>query len=127
MSRPFAAKQGPIFVDAEATGPQRSMSLRLILDTGATTTVIKDSVLSAPGYDLSRTTDRVPMTTGGAVQTVPRIVLTRLTALGHHRFGFRVLAHGLPTVPTISSLLGLDFLRDGILTVAFQSGLVSLT
>lgn len=127
MSQPFAANQGPILVDAEATGPQRSMSLRLILDTGATTTVIKDSVLTALGYDLSRVTDRVPMTTGGAVHTVPRVVLTRLTALGHHRFGFRVLSHGLTTVPAISGLLGLDFPRDGILTVDFRSGLVTLS
>jgi predicted aspartyl protease len=126
MSHPFNPKQGSIVVDAEATGPHRSMTLRMILDTGATTTVIRDSVLSALGYDLPQVTDRVQLTTGGAVQTVPRVVLTRLTALGQHRFGFRVLAHALPTVPMISGLLGLDFLRDQTLAIDFRSGLITL-
>ena len=64
MSHPFNSKHGPILVEAEVTGPDRSMTLPLLLDTGATTSLIKESVLLALGYDLANVTDRVRMTTG---------------------------------------------------------------
>jgi predicted aspartyl protease len=126
VSYPFQAKQGPILVEAEVTGPTRSLTLPLLLDTGATTSLIKDSVLLALGYDLASVTDRVPMTTGSVVTTVPRVVLTRLSALGQHRFGFPVLAHPLPAVVSVSGLLGLDFLRDRTLTIDFRAGQITL-
>ena len=87
MSYPFTARHGPIFVEAEITGPQRSLTLPLLLDTGATTSVLTEAVLVALGYDPANVTTRVPMTTGSAVISAPRVVLTRLTALGQHRFG----------------------------------------
>ena len=102
------------------------MPLSLILDTGATTTLIKESVLLALGYDLVSTIDRVTMTTGSIVTTVPRVILTRLTALGQHRFGIPVLAYSLPANVSASGLLGLDFLRHQVLTVDFRAGLITL-
>ena len=38
-----------ILIKAEATGPNRTMPLQLILDTGATTSLIEESVLTAMG------------------------------------------------------------------------------
>jgi predicted aspartyl protease len=127
MSHPFNPKHGPVLVDAEVTGPSRSITLRLILDTGATTTLVKETVLFALGYDLASVTDRVQMTTGSLVTSVPRVVLTRLSALGQHRFGFPVLAYALPTSVSVSGLLGLDFLRDQMLTLDFRAGHISLS
>jgi predicted aspartyl protease len=126
MSSPFHRSQGPILVDAEVTGPNRSMTLPLILDTGATTSLLKESVLLALGYDLASGTDRVAMTTGSVVTSVPRVVLTRFTALGLHRFGFPVLAYTLPAIVSVSGLLGLDFLRDQMLTIDFRAGQITL-
>jgi predicted aspartyl protease len=126
MSSAFNAKHGPILVEAEVTGPGRSMTLSLILDTGATTSLLKETVLVALGYDLATATVRVPVTTGTVVTTVPSVMLTRLTALGHHRFGFPVLAHPLHAGLSVSGLLGLDFLRDQSLTVDFRRGEITL-
>ena len=55
MSYPFDPKQGPILVRAEVTGPARSMAVRLILDTGATTSLLNEVTLTALGYDLAST------------------------------------------------------------------------
>ena len=112
-------------VEAEVTGPVRSMSVQLILDTGATTSVLSEAILRTLGYDLGNVTDRVQMTTGSKVTSVPRVVLTRFTALGTHRFGFPVLAHTLPVSNSINGLLGLDFLRGGLLTIDFRSRRIS--
>ncbi len=54
MSHPFDAKQGPIIVKAEVTGPDRSLTLQLILDTGATTSLLNEAVLQTPGLRRSR-------------------------------------------------------------------------
>jgi hypothetical protein len=126
VSHPFNPKHGPILVQAEVVGPSRSMALPLILDTGATTSLLKEGVLLALGYDLASVTARVPMTTGSVVTSVPRVVLTRFTALGQHRFGFPVLAYTLPASASVSGLLGLDFLRDQVLTIDFRAGLIAL-
>jgi predicted aspartyl protease len=126
VSHSFQPKHGPILVDAEVTGPSRSMPLSLILDTGATTSLFKESVLLALGYDLASITNRVPMTTGSVVTSVPKVVLTRLTALGQHRFGIPVLAYTLPASVSVAGLLGLDFLRDQLLTIDFRAGQITL-
>jgi predicted aspartyl protease len=126
MSFPFDPNHGPILVKAEVTGPVRSLALQLILDTGATTSLLNDAALLTLGYDLASVTDRVQMTTGSLVTSVPRVVLTRLTALGPHRFGFPVLAHTLPVSASVHGLLGLDFLRGGVLTIDFRLGQITL-
>jgi hypothetical protein len=126
MSFPFDPGHGPILVKAEVTGPDRSLALQMILDTRATTSLLNDAVLLTLGYDLASVPDRVRMTTGSLVTSVPRVVLTRLTALGQHRIGFPVLAHTLPVSASVHGLLGLDFLRGGMLTIDFRSGRITL-
>ncbi len=58
MILPFDPRHGPILVKAEVTGPDRSLTLQLILDTGATTSLLSEAALLTLGYDLSRVTDR---------------------------------------------------------------------
>jgi predicted aspartyl protease len=126
MNVPFNAKHGPILVEVEVTGPARSLSLELILDTGATTTVLSETVVSLLGFDLSVVTSRAQLTTGGSVISVPRVTLTRMTALGSHRFGFPVLAYTLSTSTTVKGLLGLDFFRGHVLSIDFRNGRLTL-
>ncbi len=57
---------------------------------------------------------------------VPVVMLTRLSALGQHRFGFPVIAHTLPPGSNVDGLLGLDFLRGQILTIDFRANWLSL-
>jgi hypothetical protein len=47
----FEPKGGPIFVAGVITGPSRNSAVRLILDTGATTSLINLDVLSGIGFD----------------------------------------------------------------------------
>jgi hypothetical protein len=79
------------------------------------------------GIDPDQSTRQIQMTTGSAVEIVPVVVLTRLSALGQHRFGFPVIAHTLPKDSAVDGLLGLDFLRDQVLTIDFRAGRITLT
>jgi predicted aspartyl protease len=129
MSVAFEPKQGPILIAGEITGPTRSTTVRLIVDTGATTSLINLRVLTTLGFDSVASAfpaGHIEIVTGSAVERVAKVVLTRLTALGQHRFGFPVVAHDLPVNAPVDGLLGLDFFRNQILTVDFQKGQITL-
>jgi hypothetical protein len=126
-SHAFSSSSGPILVDAEITGPLGSVVLKLLLDTAATTSLIHLTTLLSLGFDPDQSTRRVPMITGSTTEIVPLVVLTRLSALGQHRFGFPVVAHALPSSSAVDGLLGLDFLRGHTLTIDFRAGRITLT
>ena len=127
MSYSFDPTSGPIIVRAEVTGPSRGLTVRLILDTGATTSLLDEEVLFNLGYDLVSVTDRVQMATGSLVTSVPRVVLTRLSALGKRSVGMPVLAHTLAVNMSVHGLLGLDFFRGEVLTIDFRSKRIALS
>jgi predicted aspartyl protease len=122
----FQAGHGPILVDAEITGPFGTVGLRMALDTGATTTVVDRTTLLSLGFDPDQSGQNIPIVTGSATLRVPVVVLTRLTALGQHRFGFPVLTHGLPASAAVEGLLGLDFFRRQSLTIDFRAAQITL-
>ena len=125
-SHAFLARQGPILVEIEAVGPVGNASLKLVLDTGATTSLINLAALLYLGFDPDQSPQRVRMTTGSTVEFVPVVVRTRFSASGQHRFGFPVIAHALPVISAIDGLLGLDFLRGHVLTIDFRAGQLNL-
>lgn len=96
MSFPFNPQRGLVIVRAELAGPSGNVILRLALDTGATRTMINVGMLVSIGYDPSLSPDRTQVTTSSGVEYVPRIVLSKMTALGQERTDFPVLCHTLP-------------------------------
>jgi predicted aspartyl protease len=126
MSFSFNPHRGLIIVHAELEGPSGSAILRLALDTGATSTAINVGMLVSIGYDPSLVPDRIQVTTGSSVEYVPRITLSKITALGQERANFSVLCHTLPPSAGIDGLLGLDFSRGQKLTIDFLQGQIKL-
>jgi len=126
MSFPFSSFTGPITVDASLSGPQGQADVRLILDTGATTSLIRSTILIAVGYDPDASPDRVQVAMGSGMQLVSRIVLNRFSALGQHRLGIPVLSHSILPIVGIDGLLGLDFFRGTMLTIDFRAGQITL-
>ena len=63
---------------------------------------------------------------GSGGEYVPRVVVSRLKALGEHRVNFPVLSHTLPSSASVDGLLGLDFLRGKVLRIDFRQGTLAL-
>jgi aspartyl protease family protein len=122
----FNLRQGLIIIPVEFAGPSGTAVLRLALDTGATATLVNTALLVAIGYDPALATDRVQVTTGSGIEFVPRIVVQQINALGRVRTNFPVLAHTLPPSAGVDGLLGLDFLREQVLTINFRAGQITL-
>jgi hypothetical protein len=126
VSQVFQSRSGLILVEAEVSGPSGKAAATLALDTGATTTMLNVKLLQSIGHDPSLATDFVRMATGSALETVPRLVVNRLSALGRHAIGLRVLAHDLPAEAAVDGLLELDFFRGLSLTIDFKAGQIVL-
>lgn len=125
MNYPFRARRGLIIVFTTVFGPTDKAVFHLALDTGASDTMLRPSKLLAIGYDFADA-PKVGVTMGSGIVQVPDIALSRVEALGQERLDFRVLAHALPPTSTIDGVLGLDFMRDQLLTVNFRIGQLSL-
>ena len=117
---------GLIVVPAEVEGPTGAGIFRLAVDTGATRTLINSTLLAAFGYDLALAPARVEMTTASGVEFVPLLPIVKPTSLGTIRRDLAVIAHTLPPSAGIDGLLGLDFFRDGTLTIRFAEGELEL-
>jgi hypothetical protein len=127
MSHSFNSRSGLILVEAGVSGPAGKAGATLVLDTGATSTTLNCSLLRSIGCDPDTATDQAQMVTGTTVVTVPRFMVNRLSALGKHAIGLRVLAHDLPAAAAMDGLLGLDFFRNLSLLIDFRLGQLSLT
>lgn len=126
MTFPFDPHQGLIVVRTEIAGPSGNAVLRLALDTGASRTLINAGLLVAVGCDPASSADRVEVTTASGFEFPPLVSLSKISALGHTRDKFAVLAHTLPPSSGVDGLLGLDFFRGQDLSISFRKGHVRL-
>ena len=126
MSVSFDPRRGLVPVAVRLSGPAGDARVRLALDTGAIGTMVSRNTMVALGYDPERGADEVRMTTGSGVESVPRIVVQRVEALGQTRENLSVVCHDLPPTASVDGVLGLDFLRGLCLTVDFRQGLITL-
>ncbi|HXG84559.1 MAG TPA: retropepsin-like aspartic protease [Pyrinomonadaceae bacterium] len=126
MKFPFKSDYGLIYVAARLQGKTKNIALILALDTGATGTVISARRLNEAGYELQNPEDEVYITTGSGLISVPKIMIEKLTALGKTKENFSVIAHDLPPTASVDDVLGLDFLREKVLTIDFEQGQIEL-
>lgn len=92
------------------TGPKASKILRMVIDTGATHTMVSVEKLIAIGYDPARAKERLEITTANGVIIAPVIAIKSLESLGIKVSPLKVIGHNLPEPSPAEGLLGLDFL-----------------
>src|SRR5215510_3775134 len=92
MTYGFNPSQGLIIVPVRLFGPAGDMIVRLVLDTGATSTLINSEITVLLGYDPAASPDRIQVTTGRRVELCPRVTVQRLEALGKSISNFPVLS-----------------------------------
>jgi predicted aspartyl protease len=122
----FNPINGLVIIRVRLAGPAGETIARLALDTGASSTVVSKELLVLIGYDPDALPHTVQFTTGSGVETASRVFVDTLEALGQTRSSFEVVAHTLPPSAAIDGVLGLDFLRNHVLNIDFQNGLITL-
>jgi predicted aspartyl protease len=126
MSTPFQPNSGLVIVDARLEGPKGGTRLQMAIDTGASRTLISNSILTIAGYDPSASMSHIQMTTGSGVERVPVVTIAGLRVLGREKRMWPIIGHTLPPSASIDGLLGLDFFRGLELKVDFRNGLIDV-
>ncbi len=131
MKTLFDPTYGLIYLKAKISrrkenGRIKDLILNLALDTGATGTVISQKRLIGLGYKLKDAEDEMLITTGSGLISVLKIRVENLAALGKDKSNFLILAHDLPPTASVDGVLGLDFLRENVLTIDFKQGELEL-
>ena len=93
----------------------------MVLDTGASLTMLPHEVILAIGCDPTKTARHVEIMTASSVEVVPVVVVPAVTALGNAVKHLEAICHSLPSISPVEGLLGLNFLRHFDLHMNFRS------
>jgi len=104
-----------------------SLLVPVVLDTGASVTIIATDILTQLGYDPANPNlERQRIVTGSGIEYAPRVTVRSATAIGQKIADLEVLCHDLPAESRVDGLLGLNFLKHFKLTVRFRKGIIEL-
>ena len=86
--------------------------IKLVVDTGASKTVLSWSIMEGLGYDPASVKKRVRLVTASGFELAPQVSLDRFHCLGQEIRDLSVVCHDLPFDHYVDGLLGMDFLRQ---------------
>ena len=99
-----------LVVHALLKGPKDTKIIRLVVDTGATTTIIPPQIALAIGCNPVRAKHHLSIITASGLEYLPVVTVPVIESLGQHVNNLAVACHSLPPQSTVDGLLGLDFL-----------------
>lgn len=108
-------------------GARDAKILRMVLDTGATTTIIPPKVAAAIGCDPAKSKRRISIITASGLEYLPVVKIPLVACLGQETRNFPVACHDLPPDSTVDGLLGLDFLHCVSAFQKFRQSILTLT
>jgi hypothetical protein len=126
MKIKFDPTQGLIVIPTRLYGLYTDTIVRMVLDTGATSSLINWDVAILLGYDPASSKERIQVTTVSGVEFAPRIGIKKIETLGRYLENFPILCHTLPPSTTVDDLLDLDFFRGIRLIVDLKAGIITL-
>jgi predicted aspartyl protease len=111
----------------ESVDGTSSLLIPVVLDTGASFTIVATEILVQLGYDPANPLlKRQRIVTGSGVEYAPRITVRSAMVIGQKVSNLEVLCHDLPAESGVDGLLGLNFLRHFRLMIRFRKGIIEL-
>ena len=112
----------------EAADGKSSLLIPVVLDTGASLTIVATDIMAQLGYDPANPSlARQRIVMGSGVEYAPRTTVRSATAIGQKVADLEVLCHDLPSESGVDGLLGLNFLKHFKLTIRVRKGIIDLT
>ena len=102
---------GIISLYAQILGPKDTKTLKMVLDTGASRTMVPTRKAMEIGCDPTVSPNRIQIFTASGIEYVPIVCVPLFKCLGMEVKNLEVICHDLPPQSPADGLLGLDFLR----------------
>jgi clan AA aspartic protease (TIGR02281 family) len=97
---------------AVAQSGDKPLLVRLLVDTGASYTVLPTRILQRLGCNLEQPLEKKKIVTANGALDVPIVAVPWFNCLGIKRENYPVVALSLPASSFTDGLLGMDFLRE---------------
>lgn len=98
--------------------------ISLLIDTGASHTIVAWGTLLSLGLDPAASAVRKPVTTANGLVWMPQVEIEEFNALGQSASSFPVFAHTIPLGGQVKGVLGMDFLRKFEFKLDFKRAII---
>jgi predicted aspartyl protease len=115
----FKFDRCPIIVPVRLFGATKAVEVRLVLDTGASISVLRKTLLERIGVPLGDSSRSIVLTTAQGYVRVPLVEIPAVEFLGCLKDKPTVAVHDLPKEANVDGLLGTDLLRGLSLKIDF--------
>jgi clan AA aspartic protease (TIGR02281 family) len=127
MKRYHLTVRNGLFFTRAALNQQKLFRLvSLLIDTGASHTIISWGTLLSLGLDPTASAIRKQVTTANGLVWMPQVEIEEFNALGQSVWSFRVLAHTIPLGSRVNGVLGMDFLRQFEFSLNFKQNVIEI-
>lgn len=108
------------------TGLKGSVKIDLVLDTGASLTMIPPDITEKLGYDPARSERTVDLITATTIEQAPVVTLEAIELLGQRVARVDVACKELPPKSRAQGLLGINFLDNFDIELFYKTGRLEL-
>lgn len=122
----FDSKAPIILVHADVVGPKGFFTIRMLLDTGASYTMMHPDVLMRIGCEAT-SPRKQRITTASGIEVVSFVTIPEIRSLGQNVTNVEIAVHDLPPSLPAEGLLGLNFLRYFDVHLNFPQGTLEIT
>jgi len=122
MRHKFDISASVIVVEPELEGEYVSEIIKMVLDTGATYTMLPWKIARVLGLKAEVSERRIDIITASGVESVPLVNLKSIRLFDKKVSNIDVVIHDLPAKSYVDGLLGLNFLRNFDLYINFKDG-----
>jgi len=106
-------KSGSLYyTKAAVQGATGVLNVDLLIDTGATYTLLPVESLEMYGYDIATSKEKVRLIAASGYILAPKIKVQWIHALGCKLDNFPIVAYTLPPEMYFKGILGMDFLKQ---------------
>lgn len=118
-------KEGLIIVDVLLKA-KRKLTVRMVIDTGATYTLIPWKIVQALGIDPNKSKESIFIITASTTEEAPLIKIPFLFVLGKEIKNAKAVAHDLPPASRVDGLLGLNVFRALKIKIDFSKNIIEI-
>jgi aspartyl protease family protein len=116
-------REGLIILDVLLKAKRR-ITVRMVIDTGATYTLIPWKIIQALGIDPRKVKERIFIVTASTTEKVLVVKVPSLFVLGKEIKNVRAVIHDLPPASRVDGLLGLNVLYALGLKIDFSKKII---